>query len=59
MAISVKRVTKRAPSKPWRQPRRLWLIKPFDRIHNKKRYNRGQLRQELRRMLAELWEDQI
>jgi len=37
-----------------RRLREVWRIKPFDRVHeSKKRYNRQQLKQELRRELAE------
>jgi hypothetical protein len=41
--------------KRMRFPRRFWCIKPFDRIHeSKKWYNRQRLKRELRRELEEL-----
>jgi hypothetical protein len=46
---------RRSASKRIRFPRRLWLIKPFDRIRESKRiYNRQRLNREMRRELAEL-----
>lgn len=48
-------ITKRAPNKPWKLPRQLWHIKPFDRIHeSKKLYNRQRLKRELHRELEEM-----
>jgi len=42
-------------SKAMKFPRRLWHIKPFDRIHqSKKVYDRRRLKRELRRALEEL-----